>query len=84
MCLPGYKKFSDLTDEEIVEVLELYDICELVSSEEDIDFLMKRWPALFPVRFKRVSYTITEEDREHFKKLEEEAIAVGLDLSLEF
>lgn len=84
MCLPGYKKFCDLTDEEIVEVSELYDMCELVSSEEDIDFLMARWPELFPVRFKMVSYTYTEKDHEFFKRLEEEAIKEGLDLSLEF
>lgn len=84
MCLPGYKKFSDLTDKEIVEVLELYDICELVSTEEDIDFLMKRWPELFPERLKKVSYTFTEEDREYFNMLREEAIKNGLDVGEEF
>jgi hypothetical protein len=84
MCLPDYRTLSDLTDEELLEVCRIYDIGELLSSEEDIDYLMARLPDRFVERPRLVNYSFTEKELEFLRKLKEEAIAAGLDMEEEF
>jgi hypothetical protein len=68
------RSIKELTDLELVDLCKTYDIGELLSSEEDIDYIMSRIGWFFNnERPSLVSYEMTDADREHFKKIAEES-----------
>ena len=74
----------EMNDVELTDFLTMYEAGEVLSTEEEITYVMGRLPNFFRGRPKLVNYSFTDKDREFFNKLTEEARAEGLDLDEEF
>ena len=73
----------EMNDVELTDFLTMYEAGEVLSTEEEITYVMGRLPNFFRGRPKLVNYSFTEEDRAFFDKLREEAIANGIDVDEE-
>ena len=74
----------EMNDVELTDFLTMYEAGEVLSTEEEITYVMGRLPNFYRGRPKLVNYSFTDKDREFFNKLTEEARAEGLDLDEEF
>ena len=76
----------EMSDTELKDFLTVYEAGEVLSSEEEIDYVMSRIPSFFAEtgRPVLVNYSFTEEDRTFFDRMTEEAIAEGIDIDEEF
>ena len=70
----------EMNDAELEKFLTTYEAGEVLSTEEEISYVMERLPKFFRGRPKLVNYSYTEEDRAFFDKLREEALKEGIDV----
>jgi hypothetical protein len=69
----------EMSDAELIDFLTVYEAGEVLSSEEEIDYVMGRIPAFFAEsgRPVLVNYNMTDDDREFFVRKEQESIDDG-------
>ena len=74
----------EMSDAELMDFLTVYEAGEVLSSEAEIDYVMSRIPSFFSGRPVLVNYNMTDDDRDFFDRMREEAIAEGFDIDDEF